>query len=227
MVANQIFEGKSGTVSLSFIEVAGDHCYDLLNSFFSIQLLTGFDGGVYAHPLVEPQVSSADELLGLIRFACACRATAATGVHDTSSRSHAILKIYHQDDANNEGCLTLVDLAGSEHKIDSMYHGAERRKEGAAINESLMALKECIRAKSRGENGSHLYRRSKLTMALKDSFSLPKAITVIIATVSPASKDTERTHHSISNSFDIFLIYLLSPFRFSQHSQACLCYVRK
>ena len=70
---------------------------------------------------------------------------AATGVHDTSSRSHAILRIYIQRNKAHtreeedssigshvpEGVLTLVDLAGSEHRIDSMYHSADRRKEGA------------------------------------------------------------------------------------------------
>ena len=63
----------------------------------------------------------------------------ATGVHDASSRSHAVLKIYVQRhdltrrrressssssssaDGLIEGTLTLVDLAGSEHRIDSMY----------------------------------------------------------------------------------------------------------
>ena len=64
----------------------------------------------------------------------------ATGVHDASSRSHAVLKIYVQrhdlarrrreaaaasssseGPALIEGTLTLVDLAGSEHRIDSMY----------------------------------------------------------------------------------------------------------
>lgn len=48
------------------------------------------------------------------------------GVHDQSSRSHAILRIFvqRQDLRSNgeevEGTLTLVDLAGSEHRIDSM-----------------------------------------------------------------------------------------------------------
>ena len=46
--------------------------------------------------------------------------------------------------------MTLVDLAGSEHKIDSMYHSAERRKECSAINSSLMALKDIMRAKTNG-----------------------------------------------------------------------------
>ena len=57
-------------------------------------------------------------------------------MHDQSSRSHAILRIYIQrhdlrsTEASSvpggrppvvEGTLTLVDLAGSEHRIDSMY----------------------------------------------------------------------------------------------------------
>jgi hypothetical protein len=48
------------------------------------------------------------------------------GVHDQSSRSHAVLRIYVQrhdlrsSSGDVEGTLTLVDLAGSEHRIDSM-----------------------------------------------------------------------------------------------------------
>jgi len=56
------------------------------------------------------------------------RSTAATGVHDASSRSHALLRIHVQRPDLTaeggellEGSLTLVDLAGSEHRIDSMY----------------------------------------------------------------------------------------------------------
>ena len=74
-----------------------------------------------------------------------------------------------------------------------MHHSAQRRKEGAQINASLMALKECVRARASGKNRSHVYRKSKLTMALKGSFVLPTARTMIIATVSPSSKDTEHS----------------------------------
>ena len=81
-----------------------------------------------------------------------------------------------------------------------MYHSAERRKEGAAINESLMALKECIRAKSQGAKATHHCRRSKLTMALKDSFFSPSAVTVVITTVSPASKDTEHSLNTLRHA---------------------------
>ena len=201
------FGGRSGVdeckVSLNFFEISGDNCLDLFNSFTPTQLLTGSDGGVYPFPLVEPVVESAEDMVKFIEFGCAVRTTAATGVNDTSSRSHAILRVYinFPNQTNpvtgslKEGVLTLVDLAGSEHRIDSMYHSAERRKECAAINSSLMALKEIIRAKTEKRSLSHYYRKSKLTMALKDSFELPDARTVMIATVSPASKDTE---HSLS-----------------------------
>ena len=98
------------------------------------------------------------------------------------------------------GVLSLVDLAGSEKNIDSMHHSAQRRKEGAQINASLMALKECVRARASGKNRSHVYRKSKLTMALKGSFVLPTARTMIIATVSPSSKDTEHSLNTLRHA---------------------------
>lgn len=197
------------TVSLSFIEIAGDNVCDLLNGFMPTQLRTAADGTVHAFPVTEPTVSSAEELMALIQHGLNIRTTAATGVHDASSRSHAILRIYVQrydlrSDGQEdlvEGVLTLVDLAGSEHRIDSMYHGKERRKETSQINASLMALKECIRARSIGAStGQHVYRKSKLTLALKNSFALPSARTIVIATVSPASKDTEHSLNTLRHA---------------------------
>ena len=199
------FAPQPPTVSLSFVELRGDMCHDLLNSFHKVDLLSAPDGSVHAFPVVEPTVASPDELYALIQYACGCRATAATGVHDASSRTHAILRIYIQragpvPHTTTEGVLTLVDLAGSEHRIDSMYHNADRRKEGANINASLMALKDCIRARAAGKNASHQYRKSKLTMALKSSFLLPSSRTLVIATVSPSSKDTEHSLNTLRHA---------------------------
>lgn len=72
--------GGSYSVSISFCEISGDNCFDLLNSFNPAQLLTGRDGNVYAYPLVEPLVSTEEELLAFITFGCRVRTTAATGV---------------------------------------------------------------------------------------------------------------------------------------------------
>ena len=193
-------------VSVSFFEIVGDSCIDLFNSSSPTQLYTGSDGCVHASPAAEPVVSDADELMALINYACSIRSTAATGVHDSSSRSHAILRIYIQknydndEDVESEGVLTLVDLAGTEHKIDSLYHSADRRKETANINASLMALKDCLRSRSSGNNMSFNYRKSTLTKMLKASFFMKSAKTVVIATVSPASKDTEHSLNTLRHA---------------------------
>lgn len=80
------------------------------------------------------------------------------------------------------GKISLIDLAGSERGADTKSHNRQRRMEGAEINKSLLALKECIRALD--SNSSHVpYRASKLTLVLKDSFTRSHARTVMIATV--------------------------------------------
>ena len=67
------------------------------------------------------------------------RHTESTDANDTSSRSHALCLVR----LSNGGKLVLVDCAGSERRKDSMYHTKERQVEGAQINASLHALKEC------------------------------------------------------------------------------------
>ena len=187
------------TVSVSFVELAGDRCRDMLNSNGEggrePKLCTGRNGEVHPVPVTEVPVTSPADLVTFIDHATSLRATSATSVHDASSRSHAVCRVYVNRGGDDEGVLTLVDLAGSEHRIDSMYHDAARRKEGAQINSSLMALKQVVRARVDGSDTSLIYRKAKLTLLLKTSFSIKEARTVVIATVSPSSKDTE---HSLS-----------------------------
>lgn len=58
---------------------------------------------------------------------------------------------------------------GNERGADTSSSDRQTRMEGAEINKSLLALKECIRAL--GRRGAHLpFRASKLTQVLRDSF---------------------------------------------------------
>lgn len=67
------------------------------------------------------------------------------------------------------GKYIVCDLAGSEWAQDTQSNNRTRRLEGAEINKSLLALKECIRAMNSGQ-GHIPFRASKLTLSLWDSF---------------------------------------------------------
>lgn len=67
--------------------------------------------------------------------------------------------------------------------------------EGAEINKSLLALKECIRALD--QDHRHLpFRGSKLTQVLKDSF-MGNSRTIMIANISPNQGSCEHTLNTL------------------------------
>ena len=93
--------------------------------------------------------------------------------------------------------MLLVDLAGSERAADCQSNNRQRRLEGAEINKSLLALKECIRALD-CKNGHIPFRASKLTMVLRDSF-INAAVSkiVMIACVNPGSSSSDHTVNTL------------------------------
>lgn len=95
------------------------------------------------------------------------------------------------------GKLLLVDLAGSERAQDTQSNDRNRRMEGAEINKSLLALKECIRALDSGA-GHVPFRASKLTMVLRDSFlNKTSAKIVMIACINPGSSSADHTLNTL------------------------------
>uniref|UniRef100_A0A8C8TGU5 Kinesin family member 24 n=1 Tax=Peromyscus maniculatus bairdii TaxID=230844 RepID=A0A8C8TGU5_PERMB len=124
------------------------------------------------------------------------RSTGATSVNADSSRSHAIIQIQIKDSAKRTfGRISFIDLAGSERAADARDSDRQTKMEGAEINQSLLALKECIRALDQ-EHTHTPFRQSKLTQVLKDSF-IGNAKTCMIANISPSHMATEHTLNTL------------------------------
>ena len=184
------------SVFISIFEIYGWRVFDLLNDKNLLNLLEDKNQKIQVQGLVERQAMSESELLNYIQLGHNVRTTHATTSNDTSSRSHAICQLVIKDNYTGKvvGKMSIVDLAGSERAQDCQSNNRQRRLEGAEINKSLLALKECIRALD--TKSVHVpFRASKLTMILRDSFisSKDKTRIVMIACVSPGKSSAEHT----------------------------------
>ena len=186
MAANDLFYAYDGLVYVSFFEIYCGKLYDLLNNRQLVHARENANGKVKIMGITEAQVTSQDELMEVIEFGLGSRVTGTTAANQESSRSHAVLQITIKTDDNKMfGKMSFIDLAGSERGADAFDSKKETRMDGAEINKSLLALKECIRAMDQSKKHKP-FRGSKLTMVLKDSFQGDKCKTVMIANVSPA-----------------------------------------
>ncbi|NXP58774.1 KIF24 protein, partial [Chloropsis cyanopogon] len=187
---------KDLMVLISFYEIYCGQLYDLLNG--RKRLFAREDGKhvVQIVGLREIQVDSVDQLLEVILNGGKERSTGATSVNADSSRSHAIIQIQIKDAGNRAfGRISFIDLAGSERAADAKDLDRQTKMEGAEINQSLLALKECIRALDQ-EHPHTPFRQSKLTQVLKDSF-IGNSKTCMIANVSPSHIATEHTLNTL------------------------------
>lgn len=180
----------------TFFEIYGGKVFDLLNCKKQLQVLE--DGGQQVHVvgLQEREVCCVEDLLRLVERGNSCRTSGQTSVNAHSSRSHAVLQIILKSRGALHGKFSLVDLAGNERGADTAKANRKRQLEGADINKSLLALKECIRAL--GHNKSHTpFRASKLTQVLRDSFIGQNSSTCMIATISPGMSSCENTLNTL------------------------------
>ena len=126
-------------VGISFFEVYRGLVLDLLGNCARLDVLEDAKGRVTVVGLREVRANSAEEMLGLIKRAEGVRATGATSANETSSRSHAILRVTLREPIPGEwpvvGTLSLVDLAGSERAVDSAYIDEQTKAEVRASSE--------------------------------------------------------------------------------------------
>jgi len=139
-----------------------------------------------------------EEVLKLIQHGNAARTSGQTSANSNSSRSHAVFQIVLRPMGTTKihGKFSFIDLAGNERGVDTSSADRQTRMEGAEINKSLLALKECIRAL--GKQSAHLpFRVSKLTQVLRDSFIGEKSKTCMIAMISPGLSSCEHTLNTL------------------------------
>ena len=200
---------------VSAFEIYGGRVFDLLNGRRKLRVLEDSKSQICVVGLQEYRVDASETFDRLVEHSTKARCVGSTGANAESSRSHAILQLVlkrpcrrassssssfavSSDDqraAEPIGKLSFIDLAGSERGADTTDNDRQTRIEGAEINKSLLALKECIRALDSG--ASHVpFRGSKLTEVLRDSF-LGDSRTVMIANISPAEGSCEHTLNTL------------------------------
>lgn len=220
LAAEEVFARiDEGTELLvSFYEIYSGKLYDLLNQRQPLRCLEDERGRVNIRGLTEHLSESVEDVMRIIEQGSRVRSSGSTGANDTSSRSHAILELKLRRGAHGVGSrpssrlsslgqaqtpqqqpfsgkLTFIDLAGSERGADTVDCARQTRMEGAEINKSLLALKECIRFLD--QNKRHVpFRGSKLTEVLRDSFT-GNCRTVMIGAVSPSNGNCEHTLNTL------------------------------
>nr|KJB70471.1 hypothetical protein B456_011G075200 [Gossypium raimondii] len=188
---------------VSFFEIYGGKLYDLLSDRKKLCMREDGKQQVCIVGLKEFRVSDVETIKELIEKGNATRSTGTTGANEESSRSHAILQLAIKRSVDGKeskpprvvGKLSFIDLAGSERGADTTDNDKQTRMEGAEINKSLLALKECIRALD-NDQGHIPFRGSKLTEVLRDSF-MGNSRTVMISCISPSSGSCEHTLNTL------------------------------
>eukprot|EP00201_Polytomella_parva_P011500 CAMPEP_0175068112 /NCGR_PEP_ID=MMETSP0052_2-20121109/17490_1 /TAXON_ID=51329 ORGANISM="Polytomella parva, Strain SAG 63-3" /NCGR_SAMPLE_ID=MMETSP0052_2 /ASSEMBLY_ACC=CAM_ASM_000194 /LENGTH=843 /DNA_ID=CAMNT_0016335103 /DNA_START=194 /DNA_END=2725 /DNA_ORIENTATION=- len=199
---------------VSCFEIYGNKVFDLLNQRKKLNILEDAKKKVVVVGLKEFVVDTVDSVKQLIEESSTRRSTGSTAANSDSSRSHSIMQFALKRmpppaaaaaaarfggepvEAKLVGKISFIDLAGSERGADTFDNNRQTRLEGAEINKSLLALKECIRALD--SDARHVpFRGSKLTAVLRDSFVGDQARTVMIANISPCSTSVEHTLNTL------------------------------
>uniref|UniRef100_UPI00398E5E76 kinesin-like protein KIF16B isoform X2 n=1 Tax=Pristiophorus japonicus TaxID=55135 RepID=UPI00398E5E76 len=200
------WDEASFRTEVSYLEIYNERVRDLLRrkstKTYNLRVREHPKEGPYVEDLSKHLVQNYTDVEELMEAGNINRTTAATGMNDVSSRSHAIFTInFTQAKFDAEmPCETiskihLVDLAGSE-RADATGATGVRLKEGGNINKSLVTLGNVISAladlSQDGVNSQTKkkqvfvpYRDSVLTWLLKDSLG-GNSKTIMIATISPA-----------------------------------------
>ena len=201
-------------VRCSYMEIYNEEIRDLLSrdpdgNRSHIKLVNGHNGLTQVLNLEERKVKSSEEVNDVVAAGLKRRQVGRTAMNHVSSRSHAVLRIKVASAPLIEGdpnvrpatvsTLYVVDLAGSERAAQNTSKAT--KKEGAAINQSLLTLRLCVQRLAKdAEDGTEThvpYRDSKLTRILQPALAGPGR-TAIVAAVTPAAGNAQETYSTLN-----------------------------
>ncbi|KAG2524680.1 hypothetical protein BBI17_005922 [Phytophthora kernoviae] len=178
-------------LTVSFVEIYMEQIRDLLSpSSNSSNIGTPTNGGlkiresaqhgVYIEEMTRIPSKSEAAMMDLVKSGTLSRAVSSTRMNKDSSRSHTILMISCvRSVSGKRATMYIVDLAGSE-LVNKTNASGRVLQEAKAINKSLSALSNVIKAL--GDGKRHVpYRDSKLTRLLQDSLGGTAKTCLILA----------------------------------------------
>eukprot|EP01012_Entosiphon_sulcatum_P008250 TRINITY_DN14415_c0_g1_i1.p1 TRINITY_DN14415_c0_g1~~TRINITY_DN14415_c0_g1_i1.p1 ORF type:complete len:1131 (-),score=250.22 TRINITY_DN14415_c0_g1_i1:17-3409(-) len=170
----------------SFYEIYQEKVRDLMEPSGKALQVIGDKANVRIQSLSTVPLTTAKDLLDILRAGSKHRAKRATDSNEYSSRSHAILQLLLRqklrDGRELFSKMNLVDLAGSE-RVSKTHATGQGLQEGCTINLSLSALGQVIHQLCKSHE--HVsFRNSILTRVLQDSLG-GTAITTLVCAVSP------------------------------------------
>lgn len=195
-------KGWSYSMEVTYVEIYNESIRDLLrDSEFDDtkhEIKKDVSGFTYISDVTVKTVDPNDaaQVDAIIERASKFRSTAATGMNDRSSRSHAVFTLNLrarnvEQRVDLRGSLSLVDLAGSE-RLDKSGSKGSRMRETISINKSLSALVDVFAALASKQ--PHVpYRNSKLTFLLQPSLS-GEGKALMVVNISP---EQESLHESL------------------------------
>ncbi|BGP47392.1 Kinesin-like protein kip2 [Rhodotorula kratochvilovae] len=187
---------RSFALRVAFLEIYNEQLRDLLApaSPAGARALEIVENGA-VKGLTEREVALPGDVLEVLREGETRRRVGATDWNERSSRSHCVFIVTIESRSDKDGSarmskLNLIDLAGSE----SATGQEDRRKEGAFINKSLLALSSVIsKLTDPSASSAHIpFRDSKLTRLLQPALSGNSRVAVV-CTVSPDAEQAAET----------------------------------
>ena len=181
---------------ISYLEIYKENMIDLFHPDNKEKIqLSDVNGILNLKNLRKLIIDSPDEAIKYIIDGNHFRHTASTLMNNESSRSHAIISIYIEnnilkDNKIKKSVFHIIDLAGSERQKKTGTFG-DRTKEAGAINKSLLNLSIVIQNIINNKKPIP-YRDSLLTHILRDSLG-GNAKTSIIATISKLDNNLDET----------------------------------